>query len=1036
MSQAPTPYERQKNFVSDATNNPSITVPQIATGLDAEFVAVQDSLNDTISRLAEIQRDDGALKNGVVTAESFATGLALTGDKIADSAISSSKIANGAVVNSKIASGAVQTASIQDGAITTSKIAEGAVITADLADGAVTGAKVATASITADKMTFSPMIKNQEGQFDATGVRVSNVQTPSLPGDATTKQYVDDGINNTLSYGTATPLTRWAATGTGSTSTFSLSGATLANSSAYIVTVDGITQDPASYSISGTNLVFSEAPPVNSAIVVVCIGYQRAIVTPQIGAGSIVSATIADEAVTSSKLASGAVTASKIGASAVTTGAISDGAITDAKISSSVDLSKITTGRPWRTITSIANQRQGGTNQQIRVLTLGDSWATSPDGQLKSIFGDGGAIFTVPNGTTGGAAINSTYDFTRSPNGAFCNIPNSGTATYSAGLPSAIPGRIMKVYYVTDSSSGNMSVQAQKFNRSNSTYSNSGTASVVNANSASIGIGVLNVDLGSKDQYRVVITCTSASVKIIACGIINGVIAFGNVQGGEIGFNLAASGTTIDAAASCPQALWNAILNDYNPNLITIKYDDSLATYQTHLPAYVEKLKIAAPNADIVLLSDHPTNLNPTGNAGGKNNWIKSFANSNGHTFVDANACMPDYATQLALGNWLLGDGYHFAQVGSNYFNSLIYQAISTIDDSNLYLTTQGYTTRRYLTNQYQGVVDQRADRAAEWLVVTGGTQVRIGGAFSTNSGVNWSGSGGGGSLNFFEGTGDFRSGKAVLQDGFGFGYMYGALDNVWFARFANTVPTRPTLYAMLEATAANIDRVAAASTIPFNTTDGSSTAPSRVNVTGTYTSSGPIITITTTAAIAASANTFSPIDITACSDSRIVNRYNAGSVSGSTFQINVTNLYGSGFVASPASGTITFTLNCNDIHQFKNNSTLANGGENLSAIDYNGNFVAKRIGTGIMIREYDGIIDRMGQATLGANGVVVVPNTTVTSRTRIFLTIQTLSGVTVPQAVAVTSRVNGTSFTITSASTADRSIVSYLLVEAFQPNL
>jgi hypothetical protein len=71
MSQAPTPYERQKNFVSDATNNPSITVPQIATGLDAEFVAVQDSLNDTINRLGELQRDDGALRDAIVSAQNL-----------------------------------------------------------------------------------------------------------------------------------------------------------------------------------------------------------------------------------------------------------------------------------------------------------------------------------------------------------------------------------------------------------------------------------------------------------------------------------------------------------------------------------------------------------------------------------------------------------------------------------------------------------------------------------------------------------------------------------------------------------------------------------------------------------------------------------------------------------------------------------------------------------------------------------------------------------------------------------------------------
>jgi hypothetical protein len=719
---------------------------------------------------------------------------------------------------------------------------------------------------------------------------------------------------------------------------------------------------------------------------------------------------------------------------AITSPKLADGAVTEEKISSSVDLSKITVGRPWRTITSVANQRGNQTNQQIRVLALGDSWATAPDAELKSVFGDGGSIYPVPTETTGGAAMVGTYDFTRSPNGQFCNIPNGGTATYSAGAPSTTPGQIMKVYYVADSSSGNMSVQAQKLNRSNNTYSNSGSPSTVNANAGSIGVRVLNVDLGIKDLYRVVITCTSASVKVIAVGIVNKVVVSsgGAAQGGEVDFSFGASGTTIDAAASCPQALWNVILNDYNPDIITIKYDDSLATYQTHLPAYVNVLKTAAPNADIVLLSDHPTSQNPNGNAGGKNNWIKSFANTNGHTFVDVNSCMPDYATQTALGNWLLGDGYHLGYIGENYFNAVIFRAISLIDDSNLYLQTSSGSTARYLPNQYRGVADQRSGRQAEWIVVSGGTQARIGAAFCSNSFVNYNG---GGSINFFEGTNDYRDGKAILQTGTSEAYFYGTLGEAWFARFAFTVPTR-SAGAMLEATASSIDRIAAISSIPPNTVDGTTGGTSRVNVTGTYTSSGSTITVTTTAAIAAAVNTFGQIDVTACSDSRLVNRFFGSSSGGSTFQFNVNSLFGSGFVASPATGTITFTLGCNDIHQFRNGANLASVGDALSAIDFNGNFVAKRIGTGLMIREYDGLIDRMGQATLGTGGVVVVANTSITSRTRIFLTVQTLSGVTVPQAVAVTSRVNGTSFTITSASTADRSIVSYLLIETFQPNL
>jgi hypothetical protein len=73
MSAAPTLYSRQNHFVSDATNNPNITVAQIATPLDAEYTAIATSVNQTISRLGEIQRDDGLLLNGIVRSQSMST---------------------------------------------------------------------------------------------------------------------------------------------------------------------------------------------------------------------------------------------------------------------------------------------------------------------------------------------------------------------------------------------------------------------------------------------------------------------------------------------------------------------------------------------------------------------------------------------------------------------------------------------------------------------------------------------------------------------------------------------------------------------------------------------------------------------------------------------------------------------------------------------------------------------------------------------------------------------------------------------------
>ena len=76
-----------------------------------------------------------------------------------------------------------------------------------------------------------------------------------------------------------------------------------------------------------------------------------------------------------------------------------------------------------------------------------------------------------------------------------------------------------------------------------------------------------------------------------------------------------------------------------------------------------------------------------------------------------------------------------------------------------------------------------------------------------------------------------------------------------------------------------------------------------------------------------------------------------------------------------------------------------------------------------------EGTNQRMGTATLVA-GTVTVSNTSVTANTRIFLTVQSLGTVAAPKAIAVTARVAGTSFTITSADNTDTSVVAWLLIE------
>lgn len=78
-------------------------------------------------------------------------------------------------------------------------------------------------------------------------------------------------IANSTSMATTLP-TYFTFTGDGSTTTFTLSNITSSTASDYQVSVEGIIQAPdSSYTISSTNqnILFSEAPPLNSIIVVV-----------------------------------------------------------------------------------------------------------------------------------------------------------------------------------------------------------------------------------------------------------------------------------------------------------------------------------------------------------------------------------------------------------------------------------------------------------------------------------------------------------------------------------------------------------------------------------------------------------------------------------------------------------------------------------------------------------------------------------------------------------------------------------------------
>lgn len=84
MSTVPQPYERQANFTSFESSNP--TTPKPGASLDAEFNELLLTVNALLGRLSEIQRDDGKLRNASVHPDALSLEvralLAITGGQI------------------------------------------------------------------------------------------------------------------------------------------------------------------------------------------------------------------------------------------------------------------------------------------------------------------------------------------------------------------------------------------------------------------------------------------------------------------------------------------------------------------------------------------------------------------------------------------------------------------------------------------------------------------------------------------------------------------------------------------------------------------------------------------------------------------------------------------------------------------------------------------------------------------------------------------------------------------------------------------
>jgi hypothetical protein len=167
------------------------------------------------------------------------------------------------------------------------------------------------------------------------------------------------------------------------------------------------------YSVSGTTITFSTAPPLNSVIEVVIAAFTTSSINIP-AADSVGTAQLQANAVTTAKIADDAVTAAKLASDAVVTASIVDDAVTAAKIASVPIAVGITTVVTATSLTATVN-----THVYVSAATQTITLPASPAIGQRVLITVGNFTDTVV-GRNGSNIMGSATDFTM--NAAYLSI--------------------------------------------------------------------------------------------------------------------------------------------------------------------------------------------------------------------------------------------------------------------------------------------------------------------------------------------------------------------------------------------------------------------------------------------------------------------------------------------------------------------------------------------------------------------------------------------------------------------------------------
>lgn len=256
----------------------------------------------------------------------------------------------------------------------------------------------------------------------------------------------------------------------------------------------------------------------------------------------------------------------------------------------------------------------GGSNLARGVSYMGPTHTTSGD----VIVPDGGA---------------TAWDFTYYPTGTHWDIGSGGVVNISSG-GGVVTGTTFAVYYVKRPGGGTMTFDLlDSGNAVQSTQS-------VDTNNASVALGIATF------------TVTQAARKLRLTGTSGRCIYLGpkmldTTIGGLVLVGLSRGGLGLDQAVSANSTIFNALIADLSPTLITYSARETDAIVTANLPTLLNRFANASPNADYVLLAPNeygPDQAYPAGSSPSylEAEAVKAVAADYGYALIDTRILLPD----------------------------------------------------------------------------------------------------------------------------------------------------------------------------------------------------------------------------------------------------------------------------------------------------------------------------------------------------------------------------------------------------------